>query len=67
MGSKSFTKSIENFFANPCQFMKYFTYNILCTSNLPKNNEELESTSEIVQNDISTSKNNIALILTRAG
>ena len=27
----------------PCQFMKYFTYNILCTSNLPKSNEELES------------------------
>ena len=43
--------------------MKYFTYNIMCTSNLPRDNEELESISEIVQNDISTSKYSTALIL----
>ena len=51
----------------PCQFMTNFTYNNWCTSNLPKSKEELESISEIVQNDISTSKNSIALILRRAG
>ena len=45
----------------PINELFYIQYFI--NSNLPKNNEELESTSEIIQNDTATSKNSISLIV----